>query len=283
MENAISMVAKKDWVHPFERTGLGKPPFRVVGFSVQKYQACHGAPIQPGSSCDYCGTGIMNVFHIKGADGATFKVGIDCVQKTYDVGLRKEALQAARTFKREAVQAAREASRVDTAKVARVAFIEANPGIEAALSTDHEISRDLANKLAHYGSLSGAQVDLAFKLAAEAYAPAKRPEVNGRAPVGKRQTIRGRVVKVEDRVGYMGRTRWVMTVKVEVQTPEAVEVWLCWGTLPTTIEGYNPNLPLRNHTIEFDATLEAGSSPHFAFIKRPTKARLIDATPTATD
>jgi hypothetical protein len=76
-------------VHKFEAAGLGVAPFKVSGFEVMKYQACHGAPIQPGTSCDYCGTGIMNVYFITGADGRRFKVGSDCVAKTGDAGLRK--------------------------------------------------------------------------------------------------------------------------------------------------------------------------------------------------
>jgi hypothetical protein len=69
-------------IHPFERAGLGSAPFRCVGSYESKYQACHGAPIQPGSSCDYCGQGIMTVFRINSADGKEFKVGCDCVAKT---------------------------------------------------------------------------------------------------------------------------------------------------------------------------------------------------------
>lgn len=69
-------------LHPFERANLGKAPFRVVGFEEKTYQACPGAPVQPGSTCDYCGTAIRQVFHIASADGKQFKVGCDCVLKT---------------------------------------------------------------------------------------------------------------------------------------------------------------------------------------------------------
>lgn len=69
--------------HPFTRAGFGPAPFRCVGMTVEKYQACHGAPIQPGTSCDYCGTGIMYAFWIVNADESRrFKVGCDCVAKT---------------------------------------------------------------------------------------------------------------------------------------------------------------------------------------------------------
>ena len=74
-------------MHVFERAGLGKAPFRYCGMTESKYQACHGAPVQPGSSCDYCGQGIMYVCEISSADGRRFKVGCDCVARTGDAGL----------------------------------------------------------------------------------------------------------------------------------------------------------------------------------------------------
>lgn len=68
-------------VHPFEKAGLGRAPFRCIGSYESKFQACQGAPIQPGTCCDYCSTGIMQVYVIKSADGRKFKVGCDCVAK----------------------------------------------------------------------------------------------------------------------------------------------------------------------------------------------------------
>ena len=76
-------------IHKFERAGLGKAPFRYIGMFEKVYQACHGAPIQPGSSCDYCGAGIRYVFQVRSADGKTFKVGCDCIHKVGDAGLRR--------------------------------------------------------------------------------------------------------------------------------------------------------------------------------------------------
>jgi len=76
-------------VHIFERAGLGKAPFRLMATNVNKYQACPGAPIQPGGTCDYCGSSIMYEFFIRSQDGKTFKVGSDCVCKTEDAGLRR--------------------------------------------------------------------------------------------------------------------------------------------------------------------------------------------------
>lgn len=83
-------------VHKFEIAGLGKAPFRVVGFDREVYVACHGAPAQPGASCDYCGQAIMNVARIRSADGKTFKVGCKCVYKTGDAGLVDRVRRAER-------------------------------------------------------------------------------------------------------------------------------------------------------------------------------------------
>lgn len=72
--------------HPFERSGLGLPPYRVTGNSRETYQACPGAPIQPGACCDHCGTGIIDTYWIESADGQRFKVGNVCVYKTARTG-----------------------------------------------------------------------------------------------------------------------------------------------------------------------------------------------------
>jgi len=76
-------------MHCFEAAGLGKAPFRFAGFYVSTYVACQGAPVQPGTTCDYCGAALMNVCAVKSADGKRFKVGCDCVRKVGDGGLMK--------------------------------------------------------------------------------------------------------------------------------------------------------------------------------------------------
>lgn len=74
-------------IHKFEEAGLGVAPFRFVTVVVRKYQACHGAPIQPGGCCAYCGEGIMECCVIQDAKGKRFEVGNVCVGKTGDAGL----------------------------------------------------------------------------------------------------------------------------------------------------------------------------------------------------
>jgi hypothetical protein len=113
-------------VHRFEAAGLGKAPFTLIGFERRVYVACPGAPAQPGSSCDYCGTSISLVFMIQSADLRRFKVGCDCVEKTGDAGLvravKREQSQARREVsaaKREVIAIARRRNREGAAKARR--------------------------------------------------------------------------------------------------------------------------------------------------------------------
>jgi hypothetical protein len=73
--------------------------------------------VQPGTSCDYCGTAITNVFHIKSADGKAFKVGCDCVEKTGDAGLRRKVDEAAKKHARD-LRHDREAEKLAIVKAA---------------------------------------------------------------------------------------------------------------------------------------------------------------------
>lgn len=116
-------------IHPFEKAGLGTAPFRFIGMEEKIFQACPGAPIQPGSSCDYCGQGIRYVFQVAGADGRAFKVGCDCIRKIAAKGERllTDAEIAEKRFKREAKRAA---------LIQRIALAMAALAASPALLTD---------------------------------------------------------------------------------------------------------------------------------------------------
>lgn len=87
-------------IHLFERAGLGKAPFYYTGEMTEKtYCACQGAPVLPGSTCDYCGTCIRYEFWIKSTDGNRFKVGCDCIRKTDDAGLIRQISSAERKLR----------------------------------------------------------------------------------------------------------------------------------------------------------------------------------------
>jgi len=108
--------------HRFETAGLGKAPFRYVGFTERRGPEkildangnwngleC-GAPGQPMGTCDYCGQGIAICCEIVSSDGKRFVVGSDCVEKTGDKGIVvkvKSAVNKLRSEKRKASEAKR--------------------------------------------------------------------------------------------------------------------------------------------------------------------------------
>jgi hypothetical protein len=96
-------------IHEFERAGLGKAPFKFVGVAEKTYQACQGAPVQPGGTCAYCGQAIRYCFGIRSADGKRFVVGSDCVDKTNDAGLRRVVDAKVNELKRTAQHARQDA------------------------------------------------------------------------------------------------------------------------------------------------------------------------------
>jgi hypothetical protein len=128
--------------HVFERAGLGLAPFRFVGFSTMIFRACPDAPPQPGTSCDYCGTGIMYVCRIKSADGKLFKVGCDCVNKTGEAGLIKAYKQSAeyRQHQRELRHAK------DKIKSIELDGILARPEVKTSLSSKPHPNEYFAGK-----------------------------------------------------------------------------------------------------------------------------------------
>jgi len=277
------------WVHPFEKTGLGKAPFRFSRYEQMTYRAHPDAPAQPGGSCDHCGTAIMHAYWIASADGRTFKVGCDCVFKTYRTAPKKDALylevrkaqremlaaqrDVKRTARREAVRAERKAALPSR----KAAFLAVNPGLDLALALDHPTVRDIAAKLDEWGDLSPRQVDFVWSLYAQAYGPQVAPEVNVPAPTGK-VTVRGKVVSTKV-VDSMYGTQWKMVVKV---SDAQRNTWLVWTTVPRNlVGGYNPEPgsvkhldDLKGCEVQFNATLEPGRESHFAFGKRPTKASI---------
>lgn len=87
-------------IHVFERAGLGKAPFHFTGNVTEKtFCACPGAPVQSGSTCDYCGTCIRYEFWVRSSDGLEFKTGCDCIHKTGDRGLIQQISAAERKLR----------------------------------------------------------------------------------------------------------------------------------------------------------------------------------------
>jgi len=244
-----------DFIHPWQRAGLGLAPFHLV--SVSK---------TPGTSCDFCGTGIKIVFVIGGVDGSRFKVGCDCVRKVNARGTevrvqvekaRKDVVRADRHAKIAAAhKTAREAREARNA-IDIAAMHVAHPGLAAALETKHSIVADIRERASMF-PLSDAQIALVFKLAREMEERANEVQIS--TPTG-RVTFTGTVVKEEWRDGDWGSS---LKLTIKVVTPEGV--WMAWGTCPTSMLN---GKKLRGATVQIKATLTHGSSPNFAFFKRP--------------
>lgn len=105
-------------MHPFEKAGFGKAPYRCTGVTVNRFEM-PGFGWKPGGSCCYCGTGILYEYHVESSDGCKFHVGCDCAEK---IGLKdvirpvrlklaREMRQAGAAKRRAERQAAWEAER----------------------------------------------------------------------------------------------------------------------------------------------------------------------------
>lgn len=268
------LICMTNAVHCFEKAGLGEAPFRVVGFHVSKYQACPGAPVQAGTCCDYCGTGIMNVYEIQGAGGRAFKVGCDCVAKTGDAGLIgavKRMQREARKVMREGIARERferiKRSREEAARARRkavaveaLAFAKAHNLIEAfklaCRGKQASVARDMLKKLRDFGSMSPNAVTFVQSMAKACSAPP--------APSGK-VTFKGTIVSTKSRESQFG-VQYKMVVESE-------EGWKVWTTIPAAlfeaVEGYGLDR-FKGLKVEITCTLERSKDdPSFAFGKRP--------------
>jgi hypothetical protein len=112
-----------DLIHPWERAGLGKAPFKFVGMHEEVF-VIPGVMAKAGGTCAYCSQGIRYVFTCVSADGKRFGVGCDCIAKVHHKGVKilSDAERALRNFKAEK---RREAFAVR--KTAAKATLAANP------------------------------------------------------------------------------------------------------------------------------------------------------------
>lgn len=105
-------------LHPFEKAGLGQAPFRLIGVT-QNWFTVPGVPeaTKPGSSCDYCGTGIAYEFWIVSADGKKHKVGCDCILRIHqdDPQLATTAQAHQKRLERD-LRHEKEATRIEDAR-----------------------------------------------------------------------------------------------------------------------------------------------------------------------
>lgn len=111
-------------IHPWERAGLGKAPFRFIGMEEKLYKS--GDHVQPGGCCAYCSQGIRYVFNCRSADGKVFGVGCDCIARVHAKGVKvlTDAERALRNFKK-----AQAATKLAQFKLEAKAVLAANPAL----------------------------------------------------------------------------------------------------------------------------------------------------------
>ncbi len=133
-------------IHRFERAGLGLAPFHFTGSVREKtYQAAPGAPVQNGSTCDYCSTSIRYEFWVKSSDGKTFKVGCDCIHKSDDAGLIKQ-ISAAERQMRDMKNKAAKARKMERLAVRTEAAMKTLPSVRGKLAGEPHPNSYLASE-----------------------------------------------------------------------------------------------------------------------------------------
>jgi len=260
--------------HPFQRAKLGLAPFRVAGYELCLFQIPGHAP-RAGSSCDYCGTAIANVFWIKSSDGKKFKVGCDCVAKTGDVKLVAEVKASQKERRAQAKQARdtarREAERLSAAE--RFARLPAELH-KAFNDCDHPIVHSIAERARKRGYVTPGQADLTLRLYAEFCA--RRDQVGCALPplveaprTVSRIEIVGTILATKIQESFYGDT---LKMLVSVRTPWGY--WKAWSTVPQAAHDQKRaegREYLKGMTIRMVARVEVSKDdPTFAFLSRPT-------------
>lgn len=236
-----------------ERTDEGT----TVEHEILDRDAWTGATVAPFQfRCDCCGSTRLQydciVVHKPTKRG--YHVGRDCVHNI--LGLQHRGLDQVSVALAQRAQVRRR----------RAAWLAANPQhaeiVAWADAGHHYIARDIAAKLARYGSISEAQVALLHRLrqqeAEKAAAKAAEPVPTTPAPEG-RVEVEGVLLGTKVVEGDFGATeKWL----IRLTTPEfaANKVWV-------TRLG---NGAQRGDTVRFRATFtRSDRDPHFAFGSRP--------------
>jgi hypothetical protein len=147
----------------------------------------------------------------------------------------------------------------------------------------YSILQDMNGKLLRFGSLSEKQEAYAVKLAQQLLTPVVE-EAKVPAPEGRLE-IEGTVVSVKTQPGFAYGSE-VTKLVIKVQTPEGS--WAAWVTCPGSLfealhaDWADDNLrrELKGARVAMTVTLtRSDRDAHFAFGKRPAKARFLDRVP----
>lgn len=151
--------------HAFERSGLGKAPFRVIS----EGEALKHSNIGHIFFCEHCGTMIKHRYFVLSADDVVSVVGIDCVNKTGDAGIIAGARHIKRHKRfsdaeneRNAITKAKEAEEIKQyGKTIRELKVEASQARDALFASLSEQAENLIfnNKLLRYLSCQSQRTD----------------------------------------------------------------------------------------------------------------------------
>lgn len=248
-------------VHPFERAGLGKSPFRCVGCRENWFEM-PGFGRKPGGTCDYCGTGILYEYVIKSSDDKNFVVGCDCVQRTNSVviGFREERLKLARakratkvSERRAIKQAEWDKIRAEEKKVRMDSFYALKPELVTRLSNyegSNSFLKSMSFNLSSWGSLTEKMVAIVERLFAEEDRDAAlRLTAKYFGEVGVRvKNVKVKInacIKVgESNFGY--RSQPIVLVKMETETGEQL-TWFTSSYFDTTNEFISASFSVKEH------------------------------------
>lgn len=111
--------------------------WRVIGFRESVYQACPGAPVQPGGCCEKCGQGIRYVVTLKSSDGQALNVGQDCAVTIQGGPALAEIRRAERAWRLEQWLASPERARQEAERKERE---EAASARAAAAEGEHALA-----------------------------------------------------------------------------------------------------------------------------------------------
>lgn len=215
--------------------------------------------------CDVCGARFVHgAVMTHRPTGLLLSIGHDCAAKYLSLRSLSRNQRADRAARRLKRRAARRKMR---------AMLAAVPGINAALKTDHYISKDLRASALKWGDLSEKQVALAFKIAKEESEKTPEPTAVPIPDFGdKRVVITGRVLGIKGQEGWgYNQFVWKMLVQVEAEGG----AFKLWGTVPEAL--WVDSKPPKGKLVTFACKVKVSDTdPTFGFISRPTKASIVE-------
>lgn len=260
--------------HNWERHGF-KAPYSYVGYFRQR------------TSCNVCGTYIVENFQCRDANGKLFVVGSDCIYKMGDVKLINEIKQVKKAIAKQKrdekrieqlriqreLKAKREEERLAKLEEGRKQnianfheqFSEFSDAFNFAYASEDapQFIHSIAQSIANYGNPSEKQL----KYLADAYQRYIVTNIpKSDCPQGE-VVITGTVISTKwQESPYYGRSG---TLKMLVQDDRGFKVY---GTAPSSLDA-----KLQGERVTFTATVTPSQNdPNFGFYSRPKKSAFIN-------